>query len=413
MSNLLASLVSSAGTLETYGRVLETAQNNVANASTPGFAKQRVSLYALPFDPAGGSTGGVRAGQLVSSRNEYAESAVRQQTTGLGYQQQLVSSLTELEARFDITGSSGIPAALNSLFNSFSAWATTPGNQAARQNVVDGASRLASTFQQTFNALSSQARNAEQQIRQTVDAINTKVAEIQTYNKLALQGNKNDGGLSSRMHAALDELSELINFSAHFESDGSVSITIDGQTPLLLDDKQYKISTDLVMPQNPPPTYPDAPAMARVLGPDGSDITNQAAGGQLGALLQVRNQVLASYLGDAYQPGELNRLAKQFASRVNELLTNGQINAGPPPEGGVPIFTYDTNNDTAVTNPRGRSRGDAGSACHDQSGTALRLQRRPAGAFTACLAGSGRRQDRRNQLHRVLRPDRRVRGRPA
>ena len=64
MSNLLASLVSSAGTLEAYGRVLETAQNNVANASTPGYAKQRLELYALPFDPDGGVTGGVRRRQV-------------------------------------------------------------------------------------------------------------------------------------------------------------------------------------------------------------------------------------------------------------------------------------------------------------------------------------------------------------
>ena len=62
MSNLLASLASSAGTLEAYGRVLQTAQNNVANASTAGYAKQRLELYALPFDPDGGVTGGVGAG---------------------------------------------------------------------------------------------------------------------------------------------------------------------------------------------------------------------------------------------------------------------------------------------------------------------------------------------------------------
>ena len=44
MSNLLASLVSSAGALEAYGQVLETAQNNVSNASTPGYAKQNAEL---------------------------------------------------------------------------------------------------------------------------------------------------------------------------------------------------------------------------------------------------------------------------------------------------------------------------------------------------------------------------------
>ena len=149
MSNLLATLVSSAGTLEAYGRVLETAQNNVANASTPGYAKQRLELYALPFDPQGGVTGGVRAGKLVTARNEFAEQAVRQQTSGMGYQQQLVDSLTVVQSNFDISGNQGIPQALNNLLQSFSAWGATPDNQAARQTVVQRATDLAQSFQQS------------------------------------------------------------------------------------------------------------------------------------------------------------------------------------------------------------------------------------------------------------------------
>src|SRR3954464_10977593 len=100
MANLLASLISSAGTLEAYGRVLEATQNNVANASTPGYAKQRIDLHALPFDPVGGVTGGVRAGDVVSSRDEYTEATVREQTAASGYQEQLVKNLSGIEARF-------------------------------------------------------------------------------------------------------------------------------------------------------------------------------------------------------------------------------------------------------------------------------------------------------------------------
>ncbi len=116
----------------------------------------------------------------------------------------------------------------------------------------------------------------------------------------------------------------------------------------MLEDKQYLLSTDQYQPQDPPPAYPSAPASARVLGSDGTDITAMTTGGQLGALLEVRNQVLASYIGDSAQPGSLNRLAKQIAARVNELFTNGQISAGPPAVTGVPLFTYDATNDAAV-----------------------------------------------------------------
>ena len=239
MSNLLASLVSTAGSLEIYGRVLETAQNNVANASTPGYAKQSLELYALPFDPEGGVTGGVGAGKLISARNEYSEQAVRQQTSGLGYQQQLVDSLTAVQSNFDISGKTGIPQALNNLFQSFSAWGATPDNQAARQTVVDLATDLAQSFQQASNNVASQAHDAEQQIGQTVDQVNQLVSQIQGYNQLALQGNGSDGGLSANTHAALEQLSTLVDVTATFQPDGTVNVMLNGQTPLLLGDKQY------------------------------------------------------------------------------------------------------------------------------------------------------------------------------
>ncbi len=348
MSNLLACLVSSADTLQTYGRVLETAQNNVANASTAGYAKQRVDLYALPFDPAGGVTGGVAAGELVSARNEFAEQAVRQQTTGMGYQQQLVDSLTALQSNFDISGNQGIPQALNNLLQSFSAWGATPGNQAARQSVVQRATDLAQTFQQAANNVSTQTRNAEQQIGQTVDQVNQLVGEIQGYNRIALQGNKNDPGLSANMHSAVEQLSTLADVHSTFQSDGTVSLLLNGETPLLLGEQQFKISSSLYQPQEPPPINTNAPANVRIQAYDGSDITSKTTGAQLGALLHLRNQILPTIMGDGYQPGDLNTMAKQFADRVNQLLTSGNITDGPPPQPGVPLFTYDTNNPTSI-----------------------------------------------------------------
>jgi flagellar hook-associated protein 1 FlgK len=66
----------------------------------------------------------------------------------------------------------------------------------------------------------------------------------------------------------------------------------------------------------------------------------------LGALLHLRNQILPSFIGDAYQAGDLNVMAKQFADRVNQLLTSGNITDGPPAEAGIALFTYDTTNAT-------------------------------------------------------------------
>jgi len=86
----------------------------------------------------------------------------------------------------------------------------------------------------------------------------------------------------------------------------------------------------------------------QILGSDGSDVTAKATGGKLGALLELRNTTLSSLLGDSTQAGSLNFMAKQFADRVNTILTTGNISDGPPAVPGVPLFTYDATNDTNV-----------------------------------------------------------------
>jgi flagellar hook-associated protein 1 FlgK len=348
MSNLLASLITSGNALDAYGRVLETAQNNVANASTPGYVKQRIDLHALPFDPNAGTLGGVRSGELESARDEYAEQSVRRQTVSLGHERQMVNSLASLQSLFNISDNVGIPQALNNLFQSFSAWAAAPDSQIARQTVLGRATNLAQNFQRAANGLAGEAQNTEQQIHGVVDHVNRLVGELQGYNEKVLRGARHDAGLDAQMHSALEELSQFVDCTAAFQADGSVTVLLNGNTPLLVGDRQHQIGWDLHQPDDPPPIYASAPAHARILASDGADITADTTGGQLGALLEIRNQVLPSYLGDVYQPGELNRMAKQFADRVNQLLTSGSISDGPPPEAGVALFTYDATNDTAV-----------------------------------------------------------------
>jgi len=129
-----------------------------------------------------------------------------------------------------------------------------------------------------------------------------------------------------------------------FESDGSVSLTLNGQTPLLLGDEQYTITASLYQPADA--VNPLGPGSMRLQASDGSDIGD--TGGQLGALLKLRNQVMPSLIGDRNQTGDLNLMAKQFADRVNELLVAGNITSGPPAQPGVPIFQYDASDPTSI-----------------------------------------------------------------
>jgi flagellar hook-associated protein 1 FlgK len=355
MSSILAALHVAAGTLNAYNQALVVTQNNVANSSTPGYAKQTQIFYAMPFQDGNGALGGVRAGEVVSARDHYAEQAVWQQGTALGQATQDVNSLTSMQINFDISGSSGIPAALNGLYQSFSAWGQTPNDNNARQSVLNQAGNVAEAFRQTASGLANLAQSTEQQVQQSIQQINHLTGQLKDFNTQILSGDRNDAGLDAQIHSTLENLSQYVQISATTQADGSVTVMAAGQTPLLIGATQFQLSNQLQQPTDPPPSYSNGPPTEHVISADGRDITSTITTGQLGSLLNLRNTVLPTYIGDAYQQGSLNILAQQFADRVNGLLTSGNISdavaAAPDGTGGSPavpgmaLFTYDANED--------------------------------------------------------------------
>src|ERR1700732_4233666 len=102
--SLFSTLHASLNALNAFQQSLDVAQNNVSNASTPGFAKQVATLEALPFQPQTGLIGGVQAGTPQSSRDEYLEQAVRYQSGVLGNFTAQSQALSGIEPIFDVTG---------------------------------------------------------------------------------------------------------------------------------------------------------------------------------------------------------------------------------------------------------------------------------------------------------------------
>ena len=337
MGGLFANLRTSAETLSAFERSLEIAQNNVSNASTAGYAKQVPTLNALPFQPQTGLIGGVWAGSPQSTRDEYLEQSVRYQTSLLSNFQAQAQSLSGIEPLFDVSGQSGIIAALNSLFQSFSAWSVNPDSAEARQDILSKAQDLGASFQQAASTLASTTYNLNNKIDSTVGQINSLAAQVLDYNLRRNQGQTADAGLDAHLHDALETLSGLAGITARFEDDGSVTLLLGGQTPLVIGARQYNLQSAYF--STGVPVNPNATPAAHILDANGKDVTANVAGGSLAGLLTVRNSVLPSLQGDSQQAGALNQIAKLVADRVNQLLTSGLTPAGQP---GLPLFTYDT-----------------------------------------------------------------------
>lgn len=344
--NLLASLRSSGNALAVFQEALGTVQNNISNASTPGYAKQRVNLEAQPFDVAGGLAGGVAARGLDDSRNQFAEEEVRRQVNTLGRFETQSAAASGIEKLFDVSGTTGLPAAMSQLFSSFSAWSVNPNSTVARQTVLDSAGQFADQVRGLAGSLKSVSQNLDQQIASTADQVNRLTAQVQQYNIDRRKLTQPDPGQDAHVNSALEQLAQLADYTTLKQNDGTITVLAGGGAPLVIGENQYLISADVAAGGTP--GNANAPPSARILDWQGGEITGQITGGQLGGLLDVRNRVLASITGDAQQPGSLNRLAQGFADAVNQILQSGTVSPDAGAAHGSALFVYDSSDPTAA-----------------------------------------------------------------
>lgn len=347
MSNLFATMGTAAGALDVLQQALSVVQNNVSNASTPGYASQQLNIEAAPFDVASGAAGGLVANGLDSSRDAYADTAVQQQLQTLGLYTAQNQSTSAIQSFFDSSGSTGVSADLNNLLTAFSSWSASPSDTAAGQQVISSASALASSVQGLSQSLNGTAVQLNQQIGSTVEQINSLGAQIQQYNTATLQSdNQPDPGAAAQLENNLENLSQLVNLTTVAQSNGTVTVLVGGGTPLVIGNQLNSLSASDFLSSTPSPANPEAPPTAHILDSGGNDITANITSGQLGGLLDSRNGVLASIIGDGQQPGSLNVFASTLADTVNGILESGTVSTQAGAAAGTALFTFNNGDAT-------------------------------------------------------------------
>jgi flagellar hook-associated protein 1 FlgK len=328
MGSLTTALVNSASALQVYDQVFNVIENNVTNANTPGYVDQNLSLVA-----SAGAEGGLVAGPLVSSRSTYLDQAVRTQTEQLGNAQQTASDLSQIQALFDTTGQAGVPGALTAFFSSVSQLSVNPNDQPSRQSVITAAQGVAQQFNQNAIGIQQTSSNVNAETSGTVASINNMATQIATVNQQ--YQNTPDAaqnpGLDAQLNSALDQLSQLVSYTAIKTSNGTYNVYIGGQTPLVMGAQSYAISANF------------SSAQTAIDDSQGNDITAelQNNGGTLGSTLQTTNVTLPGYMSS------LNTIAQTFADTVNTALSQGVDSNGNPPA--VNLFQYNAAQGVAAT----------------------------------------------------------------
>lgn len=332
MGSISTSMVSTAEAMRVIQRQVSVVQNNIVNASTPNYARLDQATMANRYNPDSESTsGGISSAPLFSSRDRFLETAVWQRQSSAGYSGQSLASLQSLESAVPVTANSGIPKALDDFYGSASQLALAPNSNLARQSLLDRSRTAANSFNQASAEFATQTGRAGTDITNTIREVNKIGQEISAINAERRSNFRNvsDAGLDSRLHGALEKLSQLIDHNSLTQEDGSVVVLLAGQTPLVVGDQTYPITADVDINQY------------RILDAQGEVITPRLTTGKLGALLELRNTTLPAYAN------QLDILAQSFADQANGILAGGLDKNGLPPTRN--LFSYDPLNGAAAT----------------------------------------------------------------
>ncbi len=328
MSGLNGSLSIALSALSVSQQALATTSNNVANANTPGYARERADLAAGDPVVYGSFTygTGVVMQRIESLRDPILEIQLNQETQ---QQSELNASLTELQqiqTQFG-SASSGIGADISNFFNSLQQLSPDPSNLALRQSVLTAAGNLATDFNTVANNLHVQRGNLDLEVEQSIGGVNTLTKQIASVDRQisALENaGQSAGTLVDQQTSLIRQLSGLIDVQV-IPTDQGITLATSNGTTLVTGSQSFALSTQL-----------GSDGVQHIMA-GSEDITGSLKGGSLAGMIQIRDQEIPS-IGTS-----LDQLAAGLATNLNAANAQGtDLYGNPggnlfvaPPVGGV------------------------------------------------------------------------------
>lgn len=298
---------------------LQVTGNNLANAATPGYHRQRVDLATTqgqqigPRLNVGRGVGVQEIRRLIDpalqTRVRQASAAENAASVGLSIMGQLETLTTDGTGRGnDLSGM------LTRTFNAFSELANNPAAPTARAAVIEQGSALAGHLQDLRRQLIGQRGQVDAQIADATRQADSLLRQIADLNGAivtsegGLGGLNGNGNLRDQRDRLLGELGQLMDITVNDQGNGSVDVYVNS-TPIVLGTSVRPLEFRL--------TSDGGQLTASVV----STVTNESLSirsGKIGGLLANRTGAVQGTID------ELDRLSSALIFQVNGIHAQGR-----------------------------------------------------------------------------------------
>lgn len=309
--------------MEAMRKSMQVSTNNVANANTPGYSRQRAEIKSVNTTRIGGLNhgAGVDVRDVIRVHDTFVEKQLLEEAKGFGGAKMRSQGLQRLE-RVLSNENFRVGDLVNEFFNAARELSANPEQTSMKMGVVEAAKSTAAGFNRLHSSLNAVKDDMDLQLESKVRDVNRLTHELADLNlSIASVGaHETPHALLDRRDQVIREVSGLLGLDTSNDQFGRKLLTMGG-VGILVNGAE---ATDLVLLRTPEKGTKEAGSYEVFLKtPEGlRSVQNVIKEGELGGLMDVRDTVVSPALRF------LDRAAFEFANEVNAVHRSGVAKDG-------------------------------------------------------------------------------------
>ncbi len=285
--------------------------NNIANAATDGYHRQRLNLtpaYSSQIGPVI-LGGGVDVAGITRIIDSFLQKEIFLQQSSLEQVSQELAMLRTVENSFgELSAGGGLSTALDDFFNALQDLSAHPTETIWQNQAITSAQILAAKFQtlgQFLTTLESQISLEAENVINQVNALIGKIAELNYNIKRQEISSGQAYNLRDQRDQRISELSKLINVETQSREYGVVDVSTSG-IPVVINTSALELEVGL-----------NENLMLGITVANEFNYNTDIQGGRLGALVSLKNDLIAGIQND------LDNLANAMIQQINQYHVQG------------------------------------------------------------------------------------------
>lgn len=309
-------------TLQAMQIGLHVVGNNIANANTPGYVRERAVFSPAPVQKLGNLTIGlgVEVTGIVQNIDTFAQQRLRDASGERASAEIQESTYRDLEVILNSLGEENVSDKLTEFFNAIQEVNNPEASGATRNLAISAGEQLTQTINTLNRRVNALHDDLNTSVRQLAGEINTLSEEVRQLNLriVAIEGggasNSDAGGLRSQRGVALQRLAEIADIEINETDTGTTNVSLNGQF-LVFEGTRRDVASEQSS------NGVDQPVNNRIVFADnGGEVV--ASGGELGGIYAARDTILDGFLTG------LDEFTEALTFEFNKAYSQGQGQEG-------------------------------------------------------------------------------------